>query len=294
MKPQILLQLDTDSPASSFDAIVAIDAGVERLISYSGVTEDQVERLIHGCIFTRGPKDLHNTAIFVGGSQVAAGERIVARARSTFFGAMSVSILLDCNGCNSTAAAAVLHAMRHVDLPNQLAIVFGATGPVGRRVTALLARRETKVVAVSRDHDRVAQMCNELVQSEGIHPELLHPRSLSDLQDIGDLINPSVVVGCGAAGVELLPESKLAEWKSVRVAIDLNAVAPSGIGGIQIQDYGTERDGRFDYGAIGVGGLKMKIHKAAIQKLFEKNDLFLDAEQLMEIGQAVLIKEGIA
>jgi hypothetical protein len=38
---------------------------------------------------------------------------------------------------------------------------------------------------------------------------------------------------------------------------------------------------------VGVGGTKIKIHKAAIRKLFEQNDLVLDAEEIFEIGQAV-------
>ena len=39
------------------------------------------------------------------------------------------------------------------------------------------------------------------------------------------------------------------------------------------------------YGAIGVGGTKMKIHRAAVEKLFTANDLVLDAEEVFAIGQ---------
>ncbi|HIN95040.1 MAG TPA: hypothetical protein EYN03_05295 [Planctomycetes bacterium] len=45
-----------------------------------------------------------------------------------------------------------------------------------------------------------------------------------------------------------------------------------------------EQDGASCYGAIGVGGTKMKIHLAAIQKLFSANDLVLDAEEIFAIG----------
>ena len=50
-------------------------------------------------------------------------------------------------------------------------------------------------------------------------------------------------------------------------------------------DKGTQRDGVFCYGAIGVGGTKMKIHKAALRKLFESNDQILDAEQIFAVGR---------
>jgi methylenetetrahydrofolate/methylenetetrahydromethanopterin dehydrogenase (NADP+) len=34
------------------------------------------------------------------------------------------------------------------------------------------------------------------------------------------------------------------------------------------------------FGAVGVGGTKMKIHKAAVARLFERNDQVLDAEEI--------------
>jgi methylenetetrahydrofolate/methylenetetrahydromethanopterin dehydrogenase (NADP+) len=78
-KPTILVQFDTDALPSTFDRVVAIDAGAQHIFSYGGVTPDNVVTLVHGCIFTRGAKDLHRTAIFVGGSDVAAGEGRAAR-----------------------------------------------------------------------------------------------------------------------------------------------------------------------------------------------------------------------
>jgi methylenetetrahydrofolate/methylenetetrahydromethanopterin dehydrogenase (NADP+) len=64
-------------------------------------------------------------------------------------------------------------------------------------------------------------------------------------------------------------------------------VPPAGIGGILPGDKAVERGGQVCYGAIGVGGLKMKLHKAAIRRLFEANDLVLDAEQIHELDGQV-------
>ena len=83
----ILIQLDTDPQPSVFDRVVAVDAGVEQLFSYGGVTPETVTPLVHGAIFTRGPGDLKNTAIFVGGSDVSTGETLVKAIRKAFFGA---------------------------------------------------------------------------------------------------------------------------------------------------------------------------------------------------------------
>ena len=63
---------------------------------------------------------------------------------------------------------------------------------------------------------------------------------------------------------------------------------PLGLPGIEVTDPGTVRDGMNCYGAIGVGGTKMKIHKAAIRHLFESNNQVLDAEEIYRIGQQLI------
>jgi hypothetical protein len=85
----------------------------------------------------------------------------------------------------------------------------------------------------------------------------------------------------------LLPRSARAACPELKVAVDLNAVPPLGIEGVEVADKGAQRDGVICYGAIGVGDTKMKIHKAAIARLFEQNDLVLDAEEVYALGQTL-------
>src|SRR5215207_4604164 len=124
-KARILIQLDTDPQPSVFDRVVAIDAGVDHLFSYGGVTPEQVMGLVHGAIFTRGPKDLKRTAIFVGGSDVTAGEAVLAEIKKHLIPqyGMRVSLMLDSNGSNTTAAAAVRAASKHMDIGATRALV---------------------------------------------------------------------------------------------------------------------------------------------------------------------------
>jgi hypothetical protein len=163
-KRKILIQLDSDPQPSVFDRVVAIDAGAEQLFSYGGVQPEQVRDLVHGAIFTRGPKDLKSTAIFIGGSDVAAGERLLAEVCKHMipqFG-LRVSVLLDANGANTTAAAAVRAAANHQDLKNAKALVLGGTGPVGQRVALLLARQGASVRVGSRQLARATTVCEAL------------------------------------------------------------------------------------------------------------------------------------
>jgi hypothetical protein len=286
MLAKILLCLDTDPQPSVFDAVVAVDAGVDHLLRHGGVTADDVRNLVYGAMFTRGPAELKNTAVFIGGADVSAGEELLAKVRECFFGPMRVSVMLDSNGANTTAAAAVLCARKHVALAGASVTVLAATGSVGRRVARLLIREKANVRLASRQLGRAQQVCNDLRESAG--GAILEAWETRDDESLrAALEGTSVVIAAGAPGIALLPDEMRRSAKELKVAIDLNAVPPPGIGGVQPQDKAVERDGQICYGAIGVGGTKMKLHKAAIRRLFEANDLVLDAEEVFEIGKQI-------
>lgn len=285
-KPSILLQLDTDPQPSVFDSVVAIDAGVEQLFRHGGTTPENARDRVHGLIFTRGPADLRRSAIFIGGSNVAAGEAVLERVRKSFLGPLRVSVLLDSNGANTTASAAVLAAARHVPLAGAKAVVLGATGPVGARVSRLLAREGAQVRAGSRDLRRADDVCRAV--SASVPAAKIQPFASADPGDVSTaLADAAIVIAAGAAGVMLLSESARRQAASLKVAIDLNAVPPVGLEGVEVMDKGVDRHGVVCYGAIGVGGAKMKIHRAAITRLFSSNDQILDAEELLEIGKSL-------
>jgi hypothetical protein len=283
-KPKILLQLDPDRHASVFDAVVAIDAGVDHLLVRNAVEVAHVRDLVFGAIFTRGLEDLPRTAIFVGGSNVAQGESIFEEVKRTFFGPMRVSVMLDANGANTTAAAAVLAAARHIPLRNALVTVLAGTGPVGQRVVRLLAREGAKTRVGSRSRDKAQHVCDTLTSV--VPTAMLEPVAASTPEETAAAIDGAhVVIAAGAAGVELLSAEQRIATPTLRVAIDLNAVPPLGIGGVKATDKAQNRDGCVCYGAIGVGGTKMKIHKAALRRIFEANDQVFDAEEIFALGR---------
>ena len=285
-KRKILIQLDSDPQPSVFDRVVAIDAGADELFSYGGVRPEQVAGLVHGAIFTRGPKDLSRTAIFVGGSSVEAGEKLLAEAVKAMIPAfgLRVSVLLDANGANTTAAAAVRVAGKHLDLASARALVLGGTGPVGQRVGLLLARQGAHVRLASRQQSRAAA-ATDAIRAK-VPGAKIEPAAVSGAGDLSAVVpDRTLIVAAGAAGVVLLPQSVRPACKELKVAIDLNAVPPLGVEGVQVTDAGVERDGVVCYGAIGVGGTKMKLHRAAVARLFDSNDQVLDAEQVYALGE---------
>jgi hypothetical protein len=287
-KRKILLQLDSDLHASVFDRVVAVDAGIEDVFSYGGVKPEHVQALVHGAIFTRDAADLRYTAIFIGGSDVAAGEKLLQEATKHMipqFG-LRVSVLLDANGANTTAAAAVRAAAKNVELKGVRALVLGGTGPVGQRVARLLAREGAEVRVGSRHEARAAAVCRDIA---GKVPQArLMPVRTSTPQELTVALEGRVlVVAAGAAGVVLLPKFARLNCSTLKVAIDLNAVPPLGIDGVGVSDKAVQHEGVVCYGAIGIGSTKMKAHRAALAKLFEANDQVMDAEEVYRIAQAL-------
>src|SRR5262245_59055513 len=251
-KRKILIQLDTDAQPSVFDRVVAIDAGADEVFSYGGIKPETVRDLVHGAIFTRGPRDLKRTAFFIGGSDVAAGERLLEelpRHMVPQFG-LRVSVMLDSSGANTTAVAAVRAAADHLAFAPCRALVLAGTGPVGQRVALLLAGQGAEVRVASRQLFRAENVASTLqARIPGARVSGVAVASPSDLP--AALEGRDLVIAAGTAGVCLLPQTIWKASPTLRVLVDLNAVPPLGIEGIDAMDAGTQREHVIGYGALG-------------------------------------------
>lgn len=285
-KRSILVQLDPDQHPSVFDRVVAVDSGADMLFAYGGVKPEQVRDLVHGAIFTRGPKDLKRTAIFVGGSNVQASEAIFNQllpAMVPQFG-LRVSIMLDPNGSNTTAAAAVRSVTKQMDVKGKKILLLAGTGPVGQRCAFLLAGLGAIVIISSRTREKADAVLQE-VAKRGVDKALLHAMQVANNAELEKALEGcEVVISTGAAGVCLMPAEVRRKFVGLKAVVDLNAVPPMGIEGVEVMDKGTIKDGVICFGAIGVGDLKMKVHRASIARLFERNDYVLDAREIYEIA----------
>lgn len=286
MPKKLLLQLDSSRLPSVFDRVVAYEAGADEVLSYGGVVAGDVRDLIYGLIFTRGPKDLKNSAAFIGGADINVGDAILTAAQETFFGPLRVSLMLDSNGSNTTAVAAFTKVMHTVsDVKGKRAVVTAGTGPVGARAAGLLSKAGADVVITSRRGPDGERVSRAIVARFGGKVSAL---TMSDpAQAAGVLDGANILINCGAAGVQMIPRAAWAKRPGLRVAIDLNAAPPLGIEGIEANDAGVVRDGVTCFGALGVGSFKMRVHKACIERLFEQNDLILDAETIEEVARGL-------
>jgi hypothetical protein len=285
---KLLLQLDSSRLPSVFDTVVAYDAGADEVLSRGEVAEEDVRDLVHGCIFTRGPKDLKNTAVFIGGTDMVKGEKLLAAAQKSVFAGFRISMMLDSNGSNTTAVAAAEKISRAVGGVNgKKVLVTAGTGPVGMRAAGLFAKAGAEVSITSRKPDEGDRIRKAIADRFGgeIHAVVMHDSS--DAGRIIDEVKPEILLNTGPAGIMLVPRDAWTGKPGLAVACDLNAVPPLGIEGIEVTDNGEKRDGTTTFGALGVGGFKMKVHKRCIARLFESNDAVLDAETIADVAREI-------
>jgi methylenetetrahydrofolate/methylenetetrahydromethanopterin dehydrogenase (NADP+) len=285
---KVLLQLDTDQHPSPFDAIVAHDAGVDVLLSHGGVTPEAVRDLVQGAFFTRAPGDA-SMAVWIGGSDVGAGEEILDQVQATYFGPFRVSAMLDSDGCNTTAATAIAMIAKDRDLSGRRAVIVGV-GPVGLRSATLLAQEGCGVLATTIPADVLGtdsyRRPRGLAVAERLGIDAREPADRAEME--AALEGANIVVAAGPAGVQVLREEAWSSNPTIEVLVDYNAAEPLGIEGVEAGDDLVEREGKLVLGALGVGGKKMKTHKACVRRLFERSDLVLNADGVYAVAQEIV------
>lgn len=286
---KLLYQFDTDVHPAVFDNVVAYDGGADHVTAYGGVTPANVGPLVDGAIFTRAPKDKKYTAIFIGGSNMAEGEALLKAVRKKFFANFRVSVMLDSNGSNTTAAAAVawlVHAAPGQSLAGKRAVVLAGTGPVGQRAAAMLALEGARVAITSRDGERAKAAAAAIGARAKVEIEAITaPDNATRAQAIE---GAQIVLAAGAAGVALLDEAAWATHPHLELLSDANATPALGIEGIDMMDKGAQRHGKTVFGAIGFGALKIALHRACIARMFEQQDLVLDGDDVYAIARTMV------
>jgi methylenetetrahydrofolate/methylenetetrahydromethanopterin dehydrogenase (NADP+) len=283
----ILIQLDTDHQPSAFDAIAAYDADVDVVVGYGEITAENLTGVVQGAIFPRGPDGLANTAFWVGGSRVRDGEAVFAAAQKLFFKPFNPSIMLDSDGSNTTAAAAVARVHGAIDLSGTRAAVIGV-GPVGLRTAELLRREGADVSMFTLPPDVMKgghRHASGIPVAQEAGFEVVGPASSDELD--ASLARHSVVFAAGPAGTQILRRSGWVQ-EGVRVVVDYSAAEPVGIEGVDRNDSLEEEDGVLKLGALAVGGPKMKLQKACIRKMFEAKGTVLDLEGVYDVALDVL------
>lgn len=282
---KILIQIDSDKIPSSFDSITALDAGVDNLLPYSGIIPGEVSDIVYGAIYSKEEEELKNSAIYIGGSNVSIGEMMLKETLECFYENTRVSVMMDANGCNTTAAAAVRKIISCGNIKGKNVTILGGTGPVGIRAAGLLGKEGALVTITSRDLEKATNACDVIEKRFGVE---VVPACVNEIEEIEQTVSDSyAVLATGTVGVTMLPESIWKNNPNIKVMADVNAIPPPGIEGTKSHWSAKEKEGKLIFGAMGIDSLKMKVHRECISLLFEQNDMILDADGIYNVASSL-------
>lgn len=274
-RPYILHMLTPGPWMSPFDVNMAADAGYQVIVPYCGVDVAATPNLTQDAIFSRGPKGVSRTGLFIGGRDVTQAVDMLDAARKAMVPPFVVSVMADPSGAFTTAAAMLACARQQLqkahgaELASRRVLVLGGTGPVGRVVAVLAARAGAQVRIASHKGQKVADDTAKAVSER--FGTTVQGASSADAAALREaLADTDVVLATAAAGVQVLSAEDLAAaGAKLLVAADVNAVPPEGIAGVGVMDDGKPVPGTqaVGIGALAVGNVKYQVQHQLLQRM---------------------------
>ncbi|NOQ36684.1 MAG: methylenetetrahydromethanopterin dehydrogenase [Methylococcaceae bacterium] len=293
-KPFILHMLTTAKNLSPFDVNMALDAGWISAIPYINVEPSEIQGLVQDAIFSRSPKGLKRTGIFIGGRDTKQAMDMLKAAKHAMVPPFEVAVFADPSGAFTTAAGMVAAVERELiekfdtTLEGKNILALGGTGPVGQAAAVISAKAGANVRIIGRQLEkaqRIADLCNnEFGDGE------IDVQAGADA-DKGEYIKTAdVVFATGAAGIELLSAKLIASSSQLKVAADVNAVPPSGIAGVDAFANGAaieaSNSGAVGIGALAIGNIKYQAQNRLLKKMIEEDKpVYLHFEHAFEVAR---------
>lgn len=299
-RPYILHMFTPGKQMSPFDINMAADAGYQMVVPYADVSLDSITGLTQDTIFSRGPKGVARTGIFVGGRDVLLAADMLERAKAAMVKPFVVSLMADPSGSYTTAAAMVACVEAQLkakgeSLAGQRVTILGGTGTVGRIAGVLAAREGATVVLSSRHGIDVAE---EAAQETGKRFDAtLHGVSGGDREAIRrSIAECDVLLATAAAGVQVVRADDLdLAAATLKVAADVNAVPPEGIAGVGVMDDGVPLKGTqaVGIGALAVGNVKYQTqHRLLLRMREAEKAVTLSFFEAFEVARAFLAESA--
>ena len=296
--PYLLHIFSATRHVSPFDINMAYEARYDAVIPYADVSPEDIRDLTQDCIFSRGPKGVKRTGIFIGGRDFHTAIDMLKSAKEAMVPPFEVSVLVDPSGAITTAAAIVASVERCLELngagslEGKQVFVVGGTGPVGICAGVLAQQAGASTFLVSHQGygvaRRIAEHCNERYGVDLQPADSSTPVGLSEVIDGAD-----VMINTAKAGVQVMSRADLGRSPRLRVAADANAVPPLGFEGVGTTDFNVpmELDGleAVGIGALGIGDVKYKVHTRLLQMMYESDKpLYLAHPEALQAAREIV------
>jgi len=275
-RPYILHMFTPGRQMSPFDINMAADAGYQVIVPYCEVATDDIASLVQDTIFSRSPKGLLRTGVFIGGRDPLVAADMLERAKASMFKPFVVSLMADPSGAYTTAGAmvacveAALAGQGTQGLKGLRVLVLGGTGPVGRIAGVIAAQAGAQVSLSSRrGADAAETLASETGKRFGV--SLRGVAGGDEAAVRASIADADVLLSCAAAGVQAVSAETLAFATRLKVAADVNAVPPEGIAGVGARDNrkpiaGTQALG---IGALAIGNTKYQTQQRLLVQMHD-------------------------
>lgn len=294
--PFILHMLSPLRHVSPFDVNIALDAGFDAVVPYTGVELGDVAGLVQDAIFSRNPKLAKRTAVFIGGRNAILALDMLDAARKAMVPPFAISVFADPAGSFTTAAAMVACVEKTLKEKFSTALsackvaVFGGTGVVGFSAAVIAAREGARATLIGYDGPtRVKKLAEDAKARFKV--DMAHADGTTDALKVAAMKDADVVLAAGRAGVQILSKTQLGQVASLKVVADVNAVPPAGIEGIGLQDDGKPLEGgnAVGIGPLAIGNVKYKVEVGLFRKMTEaEKPLYLDFRDAFQLAREII------
>lgn len=294
-KVSILHLITSAKNASPFDVNMAYDAGFDKVVPYTSVTLDEVLGLTQDAIFSRSPSGVKREGLFIGGRDIDLAMQMLHAAQKGMFGPFTCSIFADPSGAFTTAAAMIAKVEFHLEkhfsenLAGKTISVFGATGPVGSCAAIIAAMQGAKVQLVA--HRSITDVTHKAsVWNTQYQVDMQVVDGTTQDAKAALLAASEIALCAAAAGVQVINKGHLADAKQLKILADVNAVAPLGIEGVEVENDGIKiaHSDAFGIGALAIGQLKYQTqHQLLKQMLAEEKPQVLEFVAAFNLARAL-------
>ena len=291
--PRILHMMTPLKHMSPFDVNMALDAGFDTAIPYTSVTLDDVTGLVQDAIFSRGPEGVKRTGMFIGGKRAIEALDMMKRAKAAMVPPFEISVFTDPAGSFTTAAAMVacvkvaLKERFSTEFNGKRIAIFGGTGVVGFASGVIAGIDGAQATLIGYDGpDRVRKLAQEANARFSVN--IAHGDGSTEEQKEELVRGADVIFAAGPAGKRLITHDQMKQAMHLRVVTDVNAVPPSGVEGVGVNDNATPIPGisAIGIGALAVGNIKYKTEAGLFKEMIEtEKPLYLDFRDAYALAQ---------
>lgn len=272
-KVSILHLITAAGNASPFDVNMAYDAGFDKIMPYTSVSLDEISALTQDAIFSRSPSGVKREALFFGGRDIMLALDMQQAAKKAMFDPFSVSTMTDPSGAFTTSGALMAKVAQHLvpsrdALAKQSIAIFGASGTVGSTSALIAAAQGANVKLVAHAGvERMQKHADILKEKYGYSLEVVPGQTDEDKLNVLNAV--TVAITAAPVGVRVLEKKHYENSSTLKVIADVNAVAPSGIEGVEAKDDGVKigKNKILGIGALAIGQLKYVTQQKLLQQM---------------------------